>query len=233
MLRMVTEVSINFDRQISLARWAIPRLERGASVADRGRSRGVRVDGVGVEVVHRLPIPRPFTLARFASGLSERRGRAIELVPARLGASAPCGLLVSTDDVDYVCYACNTSAVHQLHIILHEVGHLELGHTSRRITVGSAVTTPPRASQVEPAGDPLRAFEALLPRLSPALIRRLLGRTGYRDADERDAELYATLAGERINRVVDPSEGLRSQDRRVVGLQTLFDAPWVYGDLGA
>ncbi|GAB3448981.1 hypothetical protein [Actinophytocola sediminis] len=197
-------------------------------MADRGGN-----CGVAVEVVDRLPIPRPFTLSRFACGLSERRGRTIELVPARLGASAPCGLLVSTDDVDYVCYASNTSAIHQLHIVLHEVGHLELGHTSRRIMMGSAAPTSPHASQIEPPGDPLRAFEALLPRLSPALIRRLLGRAGYRDADERDAELYATLAGERINRVIDPSEGLTSRDRRVVGLQTLFDISRVPGDLGA
>lgn len=199
----------------------------GDPTAPAGARRGVCID-----LVDRLPIPRPFTLARFASGLSEQRGRKIELVPARLAASAPCGLLVSTDDVDYVCFACNTSAVHQLHIVLHEVGHLVLGHTSRRITVRSASTTPTHGVEGEPSGDPLRVYEALLPHLSPALIRRLLGRTGYRDADERDAELYATLAGERINRVIDPSEVPRTSDRRVVGLQALFDVPRVDGDTG-
>lgn len=75
-----------------------------------------------------LPVPQPFTLRRFAHMVGRQRGKAIHLLDATLGATAPCGLLVTTTEVDYICYASNTSWLHQLHIILHEVGHLVLGH---------------------------------------------------------------------------------------------------------
>ena len=188
-------------------------------------------------IVDYLPLPRPFTLEKFVRGLSKRRGRTIELVASWLGASAPCGLLVSTDNIDYVCYASNTSRLHQLHIILHEIGHLELGHQGRRITMPLAELDrhSPKPDDEVPANrdESLRALQTLLPRLTPALIRRLLGRTAYVDADERDAEVFATLAGDRISRELGPVDRVVPRDLGVLGLESLFGAPAPRGDLSA
>ena len=189
------------------------------------------------DIVDQLPITRPFSLDRFVRSLSERQGRSIELVPNWLGASAPCGMLVCTKEVDYVCYASNTSWLHQLHIILHEIGHLVLGHDSRRITVPLA--GPERSAPEPPAGPPegsresLQALQGLLPRLSPALIRRLLGRTAYVEDDERDAEVFATLAGDRISNVVATSDRIVTPDLGLPGPQSLFDIPSRRGHLDA
>jgi hypothetical protein len=79
--------------------------------------------------VEELPILRSFNLKRFVSAVSDRRPKPIELVDSPMGGTAPCGWLVRTREVDYVCYPTNTSRLHQLHIVLHEIGHLVLGHT--------------------------------------------------------------------------------------------------------
>lgn len=183
------------------------------------------------DIVDNLPIPRPFTLDRFVRELGDRRGRLIELVPARLGATAPCGLLVSTDDIDYVCYAENTSPLHRWHIIFHELGHLELDHEGPRVTL------PPDDPQarldtglngaVPEHSDPVAALRLLLPDLSPTLIRRLLSRTSYHAEEERPAELFATLTAARVNRVI----GLphlatpRDMEMDLVRLRSIFDVP--------
>jgi hypothetical protein len=60
--------------------------------------------------------------------LNERSDRPIELIAQPLGGTVPCGWLFRLKDVDYVCYPANTSNFHQLHIVLHEIGHLLLDH---------------------------------------------------------------------------------------------------------
>lgn len=89
-----------------------------------------------IEAVERLPVPRPFTLERFVRELRDSRSKPVELVEAPLGGTAPCGWLVPTSRVDYVCYPSNTSWLHQLHIVLHEIGHLVLGHPSDALMLG-------------------------------------------------------------------------------------------------
>jgi hypothetical protein len=83
--------------------------------------------------VQRLPIPRPFTMDGLARALSEREGKPVKLVGEQLGGTAPCGWLVRTKEVDYVCYPTNTSYLHQLHIVLHEIGHLVLRHPTEAL----------------------------------------------------------------------------------------------------
>ena len=126
-------------------------------------------------VLSQLDIPNPFDLHSFVTTLARQRGKAIELVAVRLGPGTPCGMLISTDDTDYVYYAANTSTVHADHIALHEIGHLVFEHHA-----GSSV--------IEDS-----AIRALLPALSPELIQRVLGRTVYLDEHERQAELFASM----------------------------------------
>ncbi|MFL6118764.1 hypothetical protein [Actinophytocola sp.] len=179
-------------------------------------------------VVDWLPIPRPFTLERFVRMLGEQRGRPIQLVPAHLGASAPCGLLVVTADADVICYASNTTSLHQRHIVLHEVGHLLLGHSQHWVeeaTIAETTAGGEDDGRDGGEGDRLTGLEAWVPWLSAPLIRRLLGRSQYDDDAERDAEVFATMSGGRIGRVLRTRDWPRARDADVLALRTVFDVP--------
>jgi hypothetical protein len=126
-----------------------------------------------VRLVAELDIDLPFDSAEFVARLARRRGRRIELVPINARSAAPCGILLSTDDADYLCYAVNTSPLHREHILLHEAGHLVCDHTG--LSTVDAIPS------------------ALLPHLSGELVRRVLCRSSFDDAQERQAELFASL----------------------------------------
>lgn len=121
-----------------------------------------------------LDLPEPFDAAELVARLARRRGRPIELiaVPARPG--APCGLLVTAGQADYIVYAGDTPPLHQQHILVHEYAHLLLGHTGG-VSLTSGLT------------------QGLLPHLSAGLVERVLGRTIYQDQQEQEAELLASL----------------------------------------
>ncbi|WEO99852.1 ParH-like protein [Streptomyces sp. FXJ1.172] len=125
-------------------------------------------------MAERLEMPEPFDAAEILARLGRRRGRTIELLPVASRPNLPCGLLVSTSGTDYILYTADTSPLHRQHILVHEAAHLLFDH---------AGTTPlsPVTSQV------------LLPHLSSDLVRRVLGRTGYDEPQEREAELLASL----------------------------------------
>jgi hypothetical protein len=121
-----------------------------------------------------LPLPVPFDLDRFIEAVSAERGRRIDVIAMTTTPNAPCGLLATTDEVDYILYADDTSPLHRQHILLHEIAHLLCGHH----------TAPPTA-RVEAGG--------LLDQLPPALVNRVLGRTVYSQPQEQEAELLASL----------------------------------------
>jgi hypothetical protein len=152
-----------------------------------------------------LTIPQPFETRRFLDGIAVLRGRPIEVLAASIGPDAPCGVLVSTDRADYICHPMDTTALHAEHILFHEVAHLLCGH------VGDAV--------VDEA-----AMRVLIPDLSTELVRRVLGRTGYSERQEREAELVATLIAQRVVRRPDVAGG---DGEAVVGslaqLESVFD----------
>ncbi|MFE7129824.1 ParH-like protein [Streptomyces sp. NPDC057638] len=127
-------------------------------------------------IAEALALPRPFTSESFIAALAERRGRPIEVLPVDVGHTLPCGLLMTTDRADYILCAADTTAFHRQHILLHEAAHLLCGHDRR---AGETVYA--------------SAHRALLPGLSDALVRRVLGRTVYSEPQEREAELLASL----------------------------------------
>ncbi|MGP3949922.1 toxin [Streptomyces sp. 7N604] len=137
-------------------------------------------------IVEQLQIPDPFDINDLCDRLEETRGRAISLAPMPLpvGEGSPCGLWVATDDVDYILYQERTSRVHQVHIILHEIGHLLCRHEA----------TPALHDEVS---------RLLMPTLDPELVRVVLGRTQYTSQEERAAELIASLISMRANAVTD------------------------------
>jgi hypothetical protein len=122
---------------------------------------------------------RHFTLDHFIAHLIQRRQRDIILAgfPAGHGFH---GAWLREETADYVLYNTSAHPVHQVHTILHELGHIVLGHR----------------------GDPLEA--ALPPALLAALNRhRAVGRLrqvgGIQDSPEdREAEAFVRLAQREI-----------------------------------
>ncbi|WP_436501821.1 hypothetical protein [Actinokineospora sp. HUAS TT18] len=134
-----------------------------------------------------LDVSEPFDITALLRAWPTKFGARVELVPAKLGSSLPCGLLVSTGDVHYVYYDATASPLHRTQIICHELGHLALGHAEQ-----SGGHVHDELGHVDPVED-LDVLHSLMPTLSPGLIRRLMGRTVYDDAQERDAELFGSL----------------------------------------
>ena len=133
------------------------------------------------QVVDRLDLPDPFDAEAFIAALARKRGRPIELIPVPTRPDRPCGLLVTTAAADLIIYSGDTTTVHRQHILLHEAAHLVRGHDAAR--------------QTSTAG-----LGVLLPHLSGALIRNVLGRTVYTEPQEREAELIASLIHHRVAR---------------------------------
>ncbi len=121
-----------------------------------------------------LDLPDAGDVRELCDVLAERQGRPIHLVAEHLPASSPCGLAVRTERFDVIFYEAGTSRLHQDHIIRHELGHLVCGH----------LTAPVLAAE---------ASRLLLPDLDPSLVRAVLGRSGYSEVEEKEAEMIASL----------------------------------------
>lgn len=137
-------------------------------------------------VVREVGIPRPFVLDEFLDRFAEWRGRRIDLLPYDHVLGGACGIWLGFADFDVIAYT-RTTPLHEEHIILHEVGHMLCGHQG----VGGV-------------GDDL--IQLLMPDLDPAMVRGVLGRASYSDAEEQEAELIATLI---LKRVADHRPGTR------------------------
>jgi hypothetical protein len=128
-----------------------------------------------------IRIPHPFDLDAFCAEVAARRGRPLHRRPVHgLSAGAPCGLWVATGEADHVFYDPGTSPLHAEHIVLHELAHILSGHSIG--TIG---------------GDGLAV---LFPDLDPSTVRRVLGRVSYTTAQEREAEMMASLIRARSER---------------------------------
>ncbi|MFE1444417.1 hypothetical protein [Streptomyces sp. NPDC058739] len=127
------------------------------------------------DLVKGLDLPEPFEINTLVDQLQQRRGRAISLVPMALPPDrGPCGMWVATPDVDYIVYQKHTWRTLQIHIVLHEIGHMLCEHEA----------TPAEHDEVS---------RLLLPTIDPALVRVVLGRTSYDRDEEKAAELVASL----------------------------------------
>ena len=122
----------------------------------------------------RLTLPVPFDIFTLCEDVGRQRGRPLRLIPTSCGVGSLCGVWIAGEAEDYVFYERNTSPLHRSHIILHELGHIMCDHR------GALVSADQYA-------------RLLMPDLDPALIRTVLGRSGYNSQDEREAELFADL----------------------------------------
>jgi hypothetical protein len=126
---------------------------------------------------------RQLTIADLRDRVQRLRGRPLHLMPVVTGPGWPSGMWVETEHADLVLFDAETSPLHMVSIIAHEIGHIVLGHAG----------APPRSA----AHSMLGRFDT---EDSAAAV---MLRTGFVDHDEHEAEVFATMvcartAGERI-----------------------------------
>jgi hypothetical protein len=176
----------------------------GASLSSVAHARGDR--GLWQRCQGRvagLELPDPFDAETFIDALARDRGRPIDLLPVVARPNLPCGLVITTERADWILYQADTSELHRQHILLHEAAHILCGHSESGPEGGAMVA----------------AAQHLMPHLPRELVRTVLGRTVYREPDEREAELVASLIQRRVERRKGRSE--RRADRRS-RLDTLY-----------
>lgn len=129
-------------------------------------------------LIDRLEPPEPWHRMRFIESIAKARNRSITLMPvdATMLANSPCGLWLVREHDDIILYEDGTSEYHADQIILHELGHMLLGHDK---SVGTSVKA--------------LMLTRLTPHLDSATVKAALGRSDYHDDQEREAEMFASL----------------------------------------
>ncbi|WP_385618193.1 regulator component [Streptomyces sp. P8-A8] len=140
-----------------------------------------RLRKVCEERVDLLNLPHRFTTRGLRDAIADLRGKPIVLKPLRtLGAfDAPCGIRFETPSTDILYYEEGVSVHHQRHILTHELCHVYCDH---------------------PGSLEIDADRAQALGVNPTLVMRMSGRTSYSTADEREAEMMATVIRQRIYR---------------------------------
>lgn len=133
-----------------------------------------RLRGICQRRLNGLDLPELHDIRTFCAALAESRGRMITLVPITGGDAGIWGMWAATASADVIFYRSSISPLHREHLVLHEISHMLCDHA------------PAMASDAEWA-------TTLLPSLNPAMVRRVLARSGYHDHQEREAELLASL----------------------------------------
>lgn len=133
------------------------------------------------ERVDLLNLPHRFTTRGLRDAIAALRGKPIALKPLKtLGAfDSPCGIRFETPSTDILYYEEGTSVHHQRHILTHELCHVYCDH---------------------PGSLEIDANTAQALGVNPTLVMRMSGRTSYSTADEREAEMMATVIRQRIYR---------------------------------
>ncbi|MEV6927774.1 hypothetical protein AB0M46_25185 [Dactylosporangium sp. NPDC051485] len=128
-----------------------------------------------------MALPEPLTVERLCASLSTTRQRPLTMLAMPLPSGGPCGLWVATGTADYIVYEATTSPTHRTHIVLHELAHVLLEHSSTKVLTDDATS-------------------ALMPHLEPATVQRLMARTWFDEDAEREAEVAADILSKRIQR---------------------------------
>lgn len=143
------------------------------------------------QLIAGLALPETTDLPGLCIVVAGRVGRPIHLVPMSLD-GVVSGMTATTDDAYWIVHELKTSPWHQVHIVLHELGHLLLGHDQ-----DPAVTE--------------NALKVWTPSVDVATAMRRLGLTMglarhhcYDDLTERETEILGTLL---MAKVVPPPPG--------------------------
>jgi hypothetical protein len=133
-----------------------------------------------VELKAGLALPDPWNMDLLIERVAETIGKPIRVVPHPDLATDrfPCGLVVERTDDIVIIYDSTSSGYHGDHIVLHEIAHLLLDH---------AAPDHDRPASI------VNAAQTLLGEIDAAKVLRVLGRTDYDEAEESQAELFASL----------------------------------------
>ncbi|MGI5213849.1 hypothetical protein [Plantactinospora sp. CA-290183] len=139
-------------------------------------------------MIERIPLPRPFNLEALRLALAEHRGRPLNLhaLPQPTAPGLPSGMWLATNRDDHIFYDGQTSGLHRLAIILHEMSHILFNHNDR-LLLDNAVLHAPTSP------------------LDSDIIKRFSSRTRYSTREEQEAEMTATLLLEEIGNRSTPS----------------------------
>jgi hypothetical protein len=132
-----------------------------------GIGRRRRRRGAGTPSAAGVEIPEPWDLRKLCADLASWRERPIHFVPGSRFGWWHDHLWIAGQNADFIVWADRSSALHQQHGIVHEIGHLVLEH----------------------AGVPVSSSG--LTHLRDALHARV----GYCHPDEIHAECFATTIG--------------------------------------
>ncbi|WP_312018679.1 hypothetical protein [Streptomyces sp. I05A-00742] len=143
------------------------------------------------QLIAELALPAATDLRGLCDVVALRVGRPIHLVPMSLD-GVVSGMTATTDDGYWIVHELKTSPWHQVHIVLHELGHLLLGHDQ-----DPAVTED--------------ALKVWTPSVDVATAMRRMGLTMglarhhcYDNLTERETEILGTLL---MEKVVPPPPG--------------------------
>lgn len=130
-------------------------------------------------LVAAVEIPVPFDFEAMCSSYgAAQRGRPLVVVYEDLVSSGlPCGMWVPLPDQDVLVVDGKASPLHRRQIGLHEFGHVLCDHDGGWTELGED--------------------NPVLGDLAPHLVRSYLGRSTYDQDQEREAEMVATMLGER------------------------------------
>ena len=139
-------------------------------------------------IIRGLELPQPFTAEAVCQNIAGLRGSPVYLkpLPRPTPPDTPTGMWLATRRGDYIYYDAQTSGLHRLHIILHEVGHMLSGHEEVDLEDNQYMYR-----QLD-VGD-------------PTWIRQVLPRIRYNSREEQEAEMIATLLLQQAGRVSAPS----------------------------
>ncbi|HTI19423.1 MAG TPA: hypothetical protein VL652_00440 [Kutzneria sp.] len=112
--------------------------------------------------------------------VGRQRGRPVRLVPFDLPVAAPEGFLIATGDEDFIVFERRAVPLYQRQIVLHEVAHLLFAHETETVLAEDAIAM-------------------MMPSLDPGLVKRVLGREHTNSVAEQEAELLASMMGQRIS----------------------------------
>ncbi|KUJ65958.1 hypothetical protein ACZ90_41645 [Streptomyces albus subsp. albus] len=136
-------------------------------------------------LIAELALPASIDLPGLCEIVARRVGRPIRLVPMGLG-GVVSGMTATTDAEYWVFYEQRTSPWHQIHIVLHEVGHLLLGHDQDPAVTEEALRL------WAPSMDVATAMRRM--GLAPGFARHHC----YDQLTERETEVLGTLLMEHV-----------------------------------
>jgi hypothetical protein len=128
-------------------------------------------------------VPASGEVDELVANVSGLRGRPVQLLPFDVGPGCPSGLWIATDRADYVVFPADASSAERTAIICHELAHMLLNHQPQ--------AKAERLSQMA---------ELVAPDVDPGVARRFLGRHGYLEVVEAEAEHLATVLVTRLAR---------------------------------